>query len=167
MTCPLRKIRSYDIEESGLSNLLSRRACSRMLNRAGKDAPRSGGRDDAPLRSVSGSPPCGRKESWDDRRRTRRGSRCYRRGGRGRFTVVESAHQAASQTIKKALWTTRGPQDKSLGEPPKTGGPCQRLHQYSLNATTAQRRQYFFLAFDSEPVKILLKTARPSDRQAL
>jgi hypothetical protein len=40
-----------------------------VSHRARKDAHRSHRRDDAALRPVSGSAPCGRKESGDDGRR--------------------------------------------------------------------------------------------------
>jgi len=64
-----------------------------MLNRAREDAHRFDRGDDEVVRSVSGPSPCGRKESGNDGRRTRRGGGRDRRGGCGRAGVVESADQ--------------------------------------------------------------------------
>ena len=70
-----------------------------MSDGAREDAHRSGRGDDAALRSMSGSAPCGRKESGDDSRRTGRGGRCDRRRRRRGAGVVESADQAKKQAI--------------------------------------------------------------------
>src|SRR5687768_5569731 len=74
-----------------------------MSYRAREDAHRSYRRNDAALRPVSGSPPCGRKESGDDGRGTRCGCGCHRRGGCGCAAIVESADQAAKQSVK--IWS--------------------------------------------------------------
>jgi antitoxin (DNA-binding transcriptional repressor) of toxin-antitoxin stability system len=70
-----------------------------MSHRAREDAHRPHRRDDAALRSVSGSAPCGRKESGDDGRRAGCGGRRDRRGGRRSFAVAQSAGQAEKQIV--------------------------------------------------------------------
>jgi len=91
--------RSHDLEESGLSYLLSRRARRRVSHRAREDAHRSDRGDDAALRSMSRSAPCGRKESGDDGRGIGCSNRCHRRGGRGSAAVVESTDQSEAQGV--------------------------------------------------------------------
>src|SRR6266511_1912158 len=96
MLCPLPD-RSSEREKSGLSNFLSRGACRRMPHRTREDAHRFGGGDHAPLRSLSRAPPCGRKESGNDRRRIGRGGGRDCRGGCGSAAIVESENQAEEQ----------------------------------------------------------------------
>src|SRR5215467_18835 len=70
-----------------------------MSNRSRKDADRLDGCDDATVRSVSRTTPCGRKESGDDARGTRCCSRRNRCGGCGRAAVAEPADQAEKQNV--------------------------------------------------------------------
>ena len=70
-----------------------------MSHRAGEDADRSRGRYDAALRSLSGSAPCGRKESGNDRGRTGRRGGCDRGGGRWGFAIAQSADQAEEEDV--------------------------------------------------------------------
>ena len=66
-----------------------------MPDRAREDAHGARRRDDAAVRSVSGSAPCGRKESGDDGGRIGCRSRRDRGGGRWSFAVAQSAGEGA------------------------------------------------------------------------
>src|SRR5262245_33523172 len=70
-----------------------------MSNRPRKDAYWLDSGDDAIVRSVSRAAPCGRKESGDDGRGTRCGSRRNRCGGCGCAAVAEPADQAEKQNV--------------------------------------------------------------------
>jgi hypothetical protein len=86
------------------------------------------------MRSVSGAPPCGRKESRDDRRRIGRCGGRDRRGGCGCAAVAKSENQATQpERLGRRDYKT-GVAESDLG--PR--GPAKGLYQYSLNATTAE-----------------------------
>jgi len=97
------KPRSVADEQSRLSNFLSRRPCGRMSYRAREDAHGTRRGDDAAVRSVSGAPPCGRKESGDDGGRDRCRGGCDCGGRRGSFAVAQSADQIQEQELKNGV----------------------------------------------------------------
>ena len=70
-----------------------------MSDRAREDADGARRRDDAAVRSVSGAPPCGRKESGDDGGRVGRGGRRDRSSGCRSFAVAQSAGEGADEDL--------------------------------------------------------------------
>ncbi len=96
-------------------SLVLKQADGRMLDRARENADRFDGSHDAPLRSLSGTPPCGRKESGNDGRGIGCSDRCHRGGGRRGSAVVKPADQVEEQAITKL----RGLHSESRDNPPQ------------------------------------------------